>query len=174
MSYSYGRKFSMTKPFRIILTVLILFTTALAFAAQRDELGRRNSPPRAIAHRGDWEGTYEFSEGGGRSADAAMIVTHTIVIRKRDDSLPCELDADGYQTSVSLRCDAREEGGKLNLYFDSYREGHAFARYRKGQLLLTLEKSTVRGRARLLTYWGTYKPVLGPAHGGRVCFKKTK
>jgi hypothetical protein len=101
-----------------------------------------------------------------------MIVTHTLVIRKHDDALNCDLDADGFQTSISLRCDAREEDGKLNLYFDSYREGNTFARYRKGQLLLTLERTTVRGKVRLLTYWRAYQPALNALHGGGIYFKK--
>jgi hypothetical protein len=121
-----------------------------------------------------WEGTYEFSEGGGHSAGGAMIVTHALVIRKHDDALGCDLDADGFQTSVSLRCDAREEGGKLNLYFNSYREGNTFARYRKGQLLLTLVRTVVRGKPRLLTRWGAYQPVFDPARVGGACFKKIK
>jgi hypothetical protein len=177
MTYSDNKKFSMTKPFGTLLTVLILFTTRLAFAAQRGTLDRRNPPPQAIeqsAYRVDWEGTYEFSEGSGRSAGAGMIVTHTLAVRKRDDRIVCDLDADGFQTSISLRCDAREEGGKLNIYFDGYREGNVLARYRKGQLLLTLERATVRGKPRLLTRWGAYKPVFDPARGVNISFKKIK
>jgi hypothetical protein len=167
----------MSKRFGIALTALTLLSPVVTFAAQRNTQARRTSLPRVVEQsvRGiDWEGTYEFSEGGGHSTGAALIVTHTLVIRKHDDALDCDLDAEGFQTSVSLRCDARGENGKLNIYFNSYREGNTFARYRKGQLLMTLERTTVRGKPRLLTRWGAYHPIFDSARGSKVCFKKIK
>jgi hypothetical protein len=159
--------------------LLALASVALpaSATAQNSHRGRTPSSPASILKKQDrnaWEGTYEFSEGGGRSAGAGMIVTHTLVVHGRGGALLCELDADGYQTSRSLRCDAREEGDKLNLYFHSYREGNASAQYKKGQLLLTLERTTVRGKPRLLTHWGAYQPALSSARSGRVYFKKAK
>jgi Family of unknown function (DUF5991) len=166
---------------RLLVAALCLLLTPASGAATVQKAGRKRVArlPRLVVidpaqGRDAWEGTYEFSEGGGRSAGAAMIVTHTLVIRKHDDVPDCDLDADGYQTSVSLRCDARKENGKLNIYFNSYREGNTFARYRKGQLLLTLERTTVGGKPRLVTHWGAYQPTFDPTRDGRVCFKKTK
>jgi hypothetical protein len=163
------------------LTLLLLALASVALPAsaiaQNPHRGHIPPSPASILKKQDrnaWEGTYEYSEGGGRSAGTGMIVTHTLVVHGRGGALLCELDADGYQTSRSLRCDAREEGDKLNLYFRSYREGNAPAQYEKGQLLLTLERTTVRGKPRLLTYWGAYKPAFDPARGGRVCFKRIK
>jgi hypothetical protein len=157
---------------------LLLASAFVAAVAQKDGRKRGVYPSHAAIIRpaqtkDGWEGTYEFSEGGGRTAGGTgMIITHTLVIRKHGDALGCDLDADGFQTSVSLRCDAREEDGKLNLYFNSYREGNAFTRYRKGQLLLTLERSTVRGKSKLLTYWNAYQPALKTLINGRAYFKR--
>jgi hypothetical protein len=163
----------------LVAALSLLLTSASGGAFTQNGAQKRGSRPPHLAAvesaqgRDGWEGSYEFSEGGGRSAGGAgMIVTHKLVIYRRGDALPCDLDADGFQTSVSFRCDAREEGGKLNIYFDGYREGNAFARYRKGQLLLTLERATVRGKSRLLTHWGAYQPGFDPGHVGRVRFKK--
>ena len=85
-----------------------------------------------------------------------------------------DLDAAGFQTSVSLRCDAKVEGAKISFYFRSYREDNAREPYSKGQLLLSLEKVGVGKRSRLLTNWGSYRPIFREPKGGGVYFKKTK
>jgi hypothetical protein len=138
-------------------------------AEQSSERAVNQSPQDQNA----WEGAYEFTEDGGRAGGAAMLVTHTLVVRRRGGALPCELDASGFQTSVSLNCEARAEGGRLNIYFSGYREGNVFERYRRGQLLLTLERATVRGKPRLLTHWGAYEPALKSRPSGRVYFRKS-
>jgi hypothetical protein len=163
-------------------SLLLAFAAAAFFpvaAAQRPH--RRGSlPPQSNTSnsqsaQNNWEGTYTFQEGGGRtSGGTGEFVMHTFVITRQGDRLVADIDADGFQTSRSLRCTARTEGDKLGLYFESYREGNVFTPYKKGQLLLTLERSMLGGRTRLLTYWGAYQPALITAHGGRIYFKKTK
>jgi hypothetical protein len=159
---------------------LLLASACVAAVTQKDGRKRGVHPPHAaVTHPAQgqegWAGTYEFDEGGGHTAGSTgMIVTHKLAIYKRGDALLCDLDADGYQTSVSLRCDAREEGGKLNLYFDSYREGNVLTQYKKGQLLLSLEKTTVREKSKLLTYWSAYQPALNDLPSGKVYFKKVR
>jgi hypothetical protein len=119
--------------------------------------------------RSPWEGSYLFQEGGGRGS----FVEHTIKVYRQGSHLIADLDAAGFQTAVSLRCDAKVEGAKLNLYFHSYREENVGEPYRKGQLLLSLEKAGPGRRARLLTNWGAYRPVFRRPKGARVYFKKT-
>jgi hypothetical protein len=157
-----------------VLLLASAFVAAQKAHPRRGTGGGRHAVTRAPADQSGWEGSYEFSEGGGSAGGMAMIVTHTLSVRKQGDSLVCDLNADGYQTSTSLSCIAREEGGKLNIYFDSYREGNIFERFRKGQLLLSLEKAVVDGKPRLLTYWGAYQPALKDLPSGRVYFKRTK
>ncbi len=121
-----------------------------------------------------WEGTYVFQEGGGRTAgDTGMFVEHTVKIYQRNEGLAADLDAAGFQVSVSLRCVAKAEGNRLNLYFESYREDNVTEPYQRGQLLLSLGRSTIRGKGRILTYWADYRPALQTARSGRVYFRKT-
>jgi hypothetical protein len=168
----------MTRLLTASLSLLLTSPLTSAFAAQHGRRAREVRLPRpavveSTQGQDNWEGSYEYGEGGGQTAGGAgMIVTHELVVYKHGDSLVADLDADGFQTSRSLRCDAREEGGKLNLYFNGYREGNILSQYKKGQLLLALERTTLRGRPRLLTYWRAYQPALKDLPSGRVYFKK--
>jgi hypothetical protein len=124
---------------------------------------------------GSWEGTYSFSEDPGQNAGPGpMIAEHTITIYKRGDMLIADIDADGYQTIRRLRCDAKISGNRISFYFNSYREDNGFATYKKGQLLLALERATIRGRAKTLTYWGVYQPIFRSLKSGRVYFEKRR
>jgi hypothetical protein len=163
-------------------SLLLAFAAAAFFSVAAAQSPRRRNtfPPPANTSNSQtdqsaWEGTYTFQEGGGRTAGGTgEFVEHTVVVRREGDTLIADLDADGFQTSRSLRCSVKAEGDKLSLYFQSYREDNIFTPYKKGQLLLTLERSMAGGRNKLLTYWGAYQPALNAARGGRVYFKKTK
>lgn len=161
-----------------LLLALVAIAIPVAAASQILHLDRnlriRASAPNNQSSESVWVGTYVFSEGGGRTAGGAgMFVQHTVVIHKQSGALLADIDADGYQTSKSLRCSTKIEGNRINLYFQSYREDNIGEPYRKGQLLLTLEQSSIGSRTRILTYWGAYKPIFMPARNGRVYFKKT-
>jgi hypothetical protein len=134
----------------------------------------RRADGRVSAGRAAWEGTYTFQEGGGRtSGDTGMFIEHTIKVYRRGEELFADLDAAGFQVSISLRCVAKAEGDRLNLYFESYREDNITEPYRRGQLLLSLERSASRRKARILTYWAAYRPAYQRAKSGRVYFRKT-
>lgn len=102
-----------------------------------------------------------------------MFVEHTIKVYRRGEDLIADVDAAGFRVSISLRCVAKAVGDRLNLYFESYREDNVTEPYRSGQLLLSLRRSTYRGKARILTYWAAYRPALRTARSGRVYFRKT-
>jgi hypothetical protein len=163
-------------------SLLLAFAGAALFpvAAAQSPRHRHILPPKTPpsinqSDQNAWEGTYSFQEGGGRTASGTgEFVEHIIVFSRQGDWLIANIDTNGFQTSRSLRCTVKAEGDKLSLYFQSYREGNVFTPYRKGQLLLTLERSMAGGRTRLLTYWGAYQPALITARNGRVYFKKTK
>jgi hypothetical protein len=116
-----------------------------------------------------WEGTYVFQEGEGGS-----FVEHTIKVYRLEGELIADLDAAGYQTSVSIRCDTKTEGTKISFNFRSYREDNIGEPYSKGQFLLSLERVGVGKRSKLLTNWGGYRPAFREPKGGGVYFKKTK
>ena len=106
-----------------LLLALAAVVLSVGAAAQSRHPARTTHPPAdtsAKPDQGVWEGTYTFQEGGGR---AGGFVEHTIVISRQGDALIADIDANGFQTSRSLRCGTKIEGDKLNLYFQRYREG---------------------------------------------------
>jgi hypothetical protein len=150
-----------------------LFVAAAQSSRRLGTLPSRAGTSQSQTDHSTWEGSYNFQEGGGRTkGSAGEFVEHTIVIRRRGEELIADIDADGFQTSRSLRCSAKAEGDKLSIYFQSYREGNVFTPYQKGQLMLTLEKTTVKGKVRLLTRWGAYEPALDAPHSGKAYFRK--
>jgi hypothetical protein len=152
------------------LCVTLSFDAAVARQAEPAENLAADALAQAVGEaRSPWEGSYLFQEGGGRGS----FVEHTIKVYRQGSHFVADLDAAGFQTAVSLRCDAKVEGAKLNLYFHSYREENVGEPYRKGQFLLSLEKAGPGSRARLLTNWGTYRPVFRRPKGAGVYFKKT-
>lgn len=169
----------MKKRLLIVLLTLALvlqgnFTSTVAQRSGRIG-GTTGTNIRPSSDQTSWKGTYIFQEGGGRSAGGTgMIVEHTITIYLRGSALIADIDAAGYQTSISLRCDARIEGNRISFYFNSYREDNVMASYNKGELLLALEKSTSSRKSKISTYWFAYKPVFAHAKNGRVYFRKTK
>lgn len=163
----------------LILAFVALSLCVITQAQRPFPISRLTSQSHAFKNQSDqgpsWTGTYIFQEGGGHTAGGSgMFVEHTIVIYERSGKLIADIDANGYQTSRSLRCSTKTEGNKISLYLQSYREDNTFELYKKGQLLLTLERSIVGGRARILTYWGAYQSAFRTLRSGRVYFRKTK
>jgi hypothetical protein len=152
----------------LTLLVAAALTVAPATAQRAPREGGNPGAARAADSRTSWEGSYLFQEGEG-----GQFVEHTIKVYRVGEELVADLDAAGFQTAVSLRCDAKAEGTKLDLYFRSYREENVGEPYRKGQLLLSLETSGASKRSRLLTTWGAYRPVFRRPKGPGVYFKKT-
>lgn len=158
---------------RALALAALCVTLTLAAAAWQAGPAAANttsgSVPQAKGEaRSPWEGSYLFQEGEG-----GQFVEHTIKVYRLKDELVADLDAGGSQTAVSLRCDAKVEGAKLNLFFRSYREENIGEPYRKGQFLLSLEKAGSGRRTKLLTNWGAYRPVFRRPKGAGVYFRKT-
>jgi hypothetical protein len=122
-----------------------------------------------------WKGSYYFGEDGGRNAGGTKIfVSHELQIFDGDNEIAATLQSNGYQTSGDLVCTAKVEGTKLMIYFQSYGENNMFEKYEPGDLLLTLEKRTVKGKPAILTYWGKFKPAIEKNEKtGQVYFEKT-
>ena len=123
-----------------------------------------------------WVGTYEYTEVGGRTGSgAAMVVTHVLKVFKTAGGLAATLESNGYQTSINLNCTVKVEGEKLNLYFESYGPDNMFEMNEKGDLLLTLVRRPVRGKAAILTYWGKFTPVvLSKVRSGKIYFTRSE
>lgn len=160
--------------------LLAFAVAALPIIAAAQSYPRSRSTPLQVTSsknqldQRDWVGTYTFQEGGGRTArSTGMFVEHAIQVYRLGKQLLADVDAAGFQMSVSLRCVAKAEGNRLNLYFESYREDNITEPYQRGQLLLSLERSTSRGKTRILTYWAAYRPAFRAAKSGRIYFRKT-
>ena len=123
-----------------------------------------------------WAGSYLFEEDGGRNAGGtAIFITHELNVMETDDGLRATIQSNGYQTSKDLNCTAKVVGNKLEIYFESYGESNMFETYSQGDLLLTLEKRTVKGKSQLLTFWGKFVPVIPEKpQSGKVFFVKSK
>ena len=122
----------------------------------------------------DWTGAYEFDEDGGKTTGGtAIFINHQMEIRNTDDGLVAYLQSNGYQTSKDLICTAKAEGSKLLIRFESYGENNAFESYEPGDLLLTLERQTVKGKTQILTYWEKFQPVVPKNEkSGKVYFRQ--
>ena len=115
----------------------------------------------SILGQNGWIGRYEFSEDGGKNAGGtAIFVQHELEIVEGDEGLIAFLKSNGYQTSKDLICTAKIAASKLNIYFESYGEDNVFESYERGDLLLTLERKTDKGKAVLLTHWGKFTPII--------------
>jgi len=123
----------------------------------------------------EWLGSYSFDEDGGKNAGgSAIFIAHQIDVREADDGLMAMIQSNGYQTSKDLICTTKIDGNKLLIYFDSYGENNMFEPYEKGDLLLTLERRTVKGKTELLTFWGKFTPIVPKNEKtGKVYFYKS-
>jgi Family of unknown function (DUF5991) len=127
--------------------------------------------------QGDWVGTYSFEEDGGKNAGGTVIyIGHELVVMETDDGLRATLQSNGYQTSKDLICTAKVNGNKLEVYFESYGEDNILESYSPGELLLTLEKKTAKGKTEILTWWGKFTPIIPekPKSGKVFFIKSTK
>lgn len=126
--------------------------------------------------QGDWAGTYSFDEDGGRNAGGtAIFIAHELVVMETDDGFRATLQSNGYQTSKDLVCTAKVVGNKLEIYFESYGENNTFETYSAGDLLLTLEKKTAKGKTEILTWWGKFTPIVPEKpKTGKVFFIRSK
>jgi hypothetical protein len=144
---------------KIAVCCLLLFVFALSAKAQSD-----------------WVGVYEFDEDGGKTAGGTVVfITHQIEVRETGDGLAAFIKSNGFQTSNDLICQAKAEGGKLLISFESYGEDNMLEPYSEGDLLLTLEKKTTKGKTEILTYWNKFQPIVPKNEKtGKVYFTKTQ
>lgn len=120
---------------------------------------------------GGWEGTYAFGEDGGETAGGTPIfVHHQIKIYRTAHALLADIESNGYQNARQLVCDVRIRGRRANLYFKRYGETNMFKPYRKGQLMLALERTPGKLKPVIVTHWGAYGPSLQPLKSGRIYF----
>lgn len=120
-------------------------------------------------------GKYEFNENGGKTTGGTVIfIAHELDLGSDGTAT---LTANGYQTARDLKCTFTTTATKTVVKFDSYNEDgvNSFEPYKEGDVLLTLESKTVKGKKVLWTRFGKYTPTVknAPKAGG-VYFKVAK
>ena len=123
----------------------------------------------------DWKGSYYFGEDGGKNAGGiAVLISHELdIFDDGEGGLAASLESNGYQTSSNLVCTAKIMGPKLMIYFQSYGENNMFESYQPGELLLTLEQKTEKGKTVILTHWGKFTASIPKnTKSGKVYFEK--
>lgn len=129
----------------------------------------------AVQAQSSWVGTYEFDEDGGKTAGGTVIfISHRLEIKKSENGLLATLQSNGYQTSKDLIGTAKTNGDKLSIYFAGYGENNVFDTFEPGDLLLTLERRTVKNKPEILTFWNKFLPVVPKNEkSGKIYFVKT-
>jgi hypothetical protein len=127
------------------------------------------------AQSSNYVGNYEFSEDGGKTAGGtAVFVGHGLKIKSDGTAI---VTADGYQTSKHIIAKTKMVGKKMQLIFEKYdAENHAGPEtLSEGDLLLTIEWKTVKGKKVLWTTFDKHTPsVFDAKKGGGIYFKKSK
>ena len=128
-----------------------------------------------ISAQTDWIGSYSFSENGGKNAGGtAIFIEHELEVFDGGDGIVARLRSNGYQTSTDLICSVKADGPRLTISFQSYGEDNMFEPYKPGDLLLTLERKTEKGKGMILTHWGKFTPAIPRnSKSGKVYFEKS-
>ena len=125
--------------------------------------------------RDEWAGTYEYTASLGRTAGGTgIVVNYTIEVTSGNSELGAVVEASGYMTDDKLRCETKTQGNRIDFHFHSYPDGgtanaYGVELYKKGDLLLSLEKVVQQKRTRYRVLWAKYNTDFKK----RVFFKKT-
>ena len=105
-----------------------------------------------------------------------MFISHELnVFDDGAGGLAARLESNGYQTSSNLLGSAKVVGSKLTIHFQTYGEDNMFEPYKAGDLLLTLEQKTEKGRTVILTHWGKFTASMPRNEkSGKVYFERAK
>ncbi len=153
----------------LLNSAVICLLLATGVSAQRQTKSPMNND--------DWVGEYKYTytEGKTESGDVP-VVEYLLVVSKKGDSLVAHFTVDGYQAYDDYSYTAKVAGNQLNLYFlkdlGDPDVGGTGKRLRKGQMVGTLVKTTVRGKTRYQYKNGAYEISFRPQNP--VYFKKTK
>ena len=119
------------------------------------------SPPK-----NDWKGKFEHEAYLGRTTGGtAIVISYAIEVKSVDTPLGAMIKADGYMIDDEVRGDTKTDNNRINMFFNSYPNGSTKNQfdvelYKKGDLLLSLEKITSKQGIRYLVSWGKYNTEL--------------
>lgn len=164
-----GRK-SMKKISYLLFCLCFLILFATTVSAQR----QTKSP----VNNDDWVGEYKYTYTEGKTQGGDVpVIEYLLVVSEKSGSLVVHFTVDGYQAYKDYSYTAKVAGNQLNLYFlkdlgDPDMRGTGGKRLRKGQLVGTLVKITVRGKTKYQYKNGAYEISFRPQNP--IYFKKTK
>jgi hypothetical protein len=148
---------------------IIIAVTLLPALLSHAPAGAQGQP------RDEWAGTYEYTASLGRTAGGTgIVVTYTIEVTPGNSEPGAVVEASGYMTDDKLRCETRTQGNRTDFRFHSYPDGgtanaYGVELYKKGDLLLSLEKVVQQKRTRYRVIWAKYNTDFKK----RVFFRKT-
>ena len=104
----------------------------------------------------DWVGTYEYEQVFSRNSNSgyADSIQYTLIISQQGELSSARFTADGVQISSNYECTVKTFGNRLEIYFlkdlsaDDVPESGG--RLRKGELVGSLIRTTVRGRSKYI------------------------
>ena len=130
----------------LMICLTVLFSAAAAVSAQQ--------PVKAQTTEADWIGTYGYEQVLERNPNSgyADTIEFTIVVSKKGNSLVARFTASGYQSDDDYEYTAKAVGNQLDFYYlrdlrDADMSG-VNRRLKRGQLMGSLSKTTVRGKVR--------------------------
>jgi hypothetical protein len=148
--------------------------------AEPDQHTTNTVPAKLSASTTSWLGNYSFGDDSGQTAGgSSTFVDRKIIIQKKGDKVTGSFVSQGFQSDEKILCDTAFDGNKMTLIFRSYPDGsvknaYGVQVYKRGARLLTLEKSMVKGKTKLLTFWHEFTPDNVKAKSGTVCFTLEK
>lgn len=157
---------------KIICLQLLLFLLSLSVAVKSQTNKNADSPDLK-----NWVGEYKYTYTEGKTEGGAVpVIEYVLVVSAKGDSLVAHFTVDGYQAYDDYSFTAKANGNQLNLYFlkdlgDPDIKGTGGKRLRKGQLVGSLVKTTVRGKSRYQYKNGAYEISFRPRNP--VYFKKS-
>lgn len=158
---------------KLLCLQILLFLLCLPIAVKSQTTKNADS-----SNSKNWVGEYKYTYTEGKTEGGWVpVVEYLLVVSKKGDSLIAHFTVDGYQANDNYSYTAKASGNQLNLYFlkdlgDADMKAVGSRRLKKGRMVGTLVKTTVRGKARYQYKDGAYEISFRPQNP--VYFKKTK
>ena len=133
---------------KYIVTILLL---SFLVSACGNRNAKNTSDNEVTANSDEWIGSYSFYE----FLPPNINMGYGLTVYKENEEYYANVTIDGFQTMTRLRAKIQTDSNKANFIFDEYLPENMFELYKKGDVLLTLERKGID----ILTTWGKISPV---------------
>lgn len=134
---------------KLLCLQILLFLSFLPVAVNSQTIKKADSDLK------NWIGKYAYTYAESINVGGSVpTIEYQIVVSAKGDALDAEFTADGYQSNTNYYCTVKAAGNQLDLYFlkdlnDPDME-RRIGRLKRGQLVGSLVKTTVRGRTKYI------------------------